>query len=485
MFKRGMMRKFLLLIAVFLIGCTASFAAKIPVEVRNYIQEKIPQADIRFDGVIIFPDNTVYLPLYPSLFSDIKSLKIKETYPANQELKQEPDIVIFNNDFVLMKVLTDGEGHRTILHQTNPPLQVRTGLLPQDMLVPSGLIIPENIKGIIGNLKIDTKAEDVIKVENKDSFEEFLSQAEPASQQALINQLKNKVLYVSTNYSKNIQVVEPAKAVPSYSLAQKSIPIDIKAVNNGKFLLVTSYDRPFVDVVSVADARFIKQVNLSSNPEQILLDEANKRAYITSPTASTIFVLDLNTMSLIQKIKINGYCEKLLLRDDKLFYVDKLKNEIWAIELKKDYELKDIGKFPNVSALEFSKNKLYISSRTKSRVAIIDYSTFGLVNEFTTVNKPLSMLLYNDTLYVLGAQNNVIQKIDTSSDTVCGNIELGTGGFSSGFHRIEGTNLAVVTDLKQNSYSIIDLSKGKLLKTYLLNVPIKDVVITEKVNLFD
>ena len=101
------------------------------------------------------------------------------------------------------------------------------------------------------------------------------------------------------------------------------------------------------------------------------------------------------------------------------------------------------------------------------------------------MNKPLSMLLYNDTLYVLGAQNNVIQKIDTSSDTVCGNIELGTGGFSSGFHRIEGTNLAVVTDLKQNSYSIIDLSKGKLLKTYLLNVPIKDVVITEKVNLFD
>lgn len=479
------LRKFLLLISILLIGCTSVFAAKIPSDVRNYIQDKIPQADIRFDGVIIFPDNTIYLPLYPSLFSDIKKLQIKETFPANQELKQEPDIVIFNNDFVLLKVLTDGEGHRTVLHQQNPPLQVRTGLLPQDMLVPSGLIVPENIKGIIGNLKIDTKAEDIIKVENKDSFEEFLSQGEPTSQQSLINQLKNKILYVTTNYSKNIQVVEPAKAVPSYSLAQKSIPIDIKAVNNGKFLLVTSYDRPFIDIVSVADARFIKQVNLSSNPEQILLDEANKKAYITSPTASTIFVLDLNTMSLVQKIKINGYCEKLLLSDGKLFYVDKLKNEIWAIELNKDYELKDIGRFPNVSALAFSKNKLYISSRTKSRIAIIDYSTFGLVNEFTTVNKPLSMLLFNDYIYVLGAQNNVIQRIDTHSDTVCGNIELGTDGFSSGFHQIDNTNLAVVTDLKQNSYSIIDLTKGKLLKTYLLNVPIKDVIITEKVNLFD
>ena len=265
------MRKLLLILGVLLIGCTNVFAAKIPTEVKDYIMSKIPQTDIRFDGVIILPDNTVYLPLYPSLFSDIKTLKIKETYPANQDLKQEPDVVIFNNDFVLLKVLTDGEGHRTVLHMVNPPLQVRTGLLPQDMLVPSGLIIPENIKGIIGNLKIDTKNEDVIKVENKDSYEDFLSETEPEIAQTLISQLKDKVLFVTTNYSKNIQVVEPAKAVPSYSLAQKSIPIDIKPVNNGKFLLVTTYDRPFLDIISIADSRFIKQINLSSNPEEIFI----------------------------------------------------------------------------------------------------------------------------------------------------------------------------------------------------------------------
>ena len=479
------MRKFLLLLGALIIGSASVQAAKIPSEVQAYIQDKIPQTDIRFDGVIILPTNTIYLPLYPSLFSDIKDLKIKQTFPANKELKQEPDIVIFNNDFVLLKVLSDGEGHRTVLHQANPPLQVRTGLLPQDMLVPSGLIIPENIKGIIGNLKIDTKAEDLIRVENKDSFEEFLAETEPATQQTLIQQLKNKILYVTTNYSKNIQVIEPAKAVPSYSLAQKSIPIDVKPTHNGKFLLVTSYDRPFVDIVSVADTRFIKQVNLSSNPEEILIDEANDKAYITSPSSSTIFVMDLKSMTLIQKIKVNGYCEKLLLADDKLFYVDKLKNEIWAIELKKQYELKDIGHFPNVSAIAFAKNKLYLTSRTKSRIAIVDYSTLGLISEFTTVSKPVSMLMHNSILYVLGAQSNTIQKIDTDNDNVIGNIELGTEGFSSGFHKIDDTNLGVVTDLKQNYYSIIDLAKGKLLKTYSINVPIKDVIITNKVELFD
>ena len=59
------MRKFLLILGILLIGASSAFAAKIPDEVKSYILEKIPQADIRFDGVIIFPDNTIYLPLYP------------------------------------------------------------------------------------------------------------------------------------------------------------------------------------------------------------------------------------------------------------------------------------------------------------------------------------------------------------------------------------------------------------------------------------
>ena len=65
------MRKFLLMLAVLLICSTSVFAAKIPDEVRTYLKEEIPQTDIRFDGVIILPDNTIYLPLYPALFSQL------------------------------------------------------------------------------------------------------------------------------------------------------------------------------------------------------------------------------------------------------------------------------------------------------------------------------------------------------------------------------------------------------------------------------
>lgn len=473
------------MLGVLIISCTSVLAAKIPTEVKDYIENTVPGTDIRFDGVIILPDNTVYLPLYPSLFSDISKLEVKESFPANKELNQKPDIIIFNNDFVLMKVLTDRNGNKTVLHLAAPPLQVRTGLLPQDMLVPSGLVLPENIKGVIGNLKIDTKSEDIIKLNTKESYEEFLADNEPINNPAMIQQLKNKTLFVTTNYSKNIQVLDPEQTSPKYSLAQKSIPIDIEPIKDGKFVLVTSYERPFVDVISVADSRFIKQINLSSFPDEILIDEANNRAYVTSPVASTIYVIDLNSMSLVQKIRVNGYCEKLILSEEKLFYVDKLKNDIWAIELSNDYTLKNIGKFPNVSSLAYVNGQLFLASRTKSRIAVVDYSTLGLVAEFTTVSKPIAMKVYNSDLYVLGAQNNQLQRIDTNARKVLHTIDLGPEGFSVGFNKIDGTSLAIITDVKFNKYSVIDLANGNLLNTYSLNVPINDIKIANKVRLFD
>lgn len=479
------MRKFLLLFMFLYFSCIASNAAKIPDDVKAYIEKTVPGTDIRFDGVIILPDNTIYLPLYPSLFTDINKLSIKQSLPEGKGLAQKADVIIFNNDFVMLKVFTDGKGHKTVLHMHNPPLQVRTGLLPQDMLVPSGLVLPENIKGIVGNLKIDIKNEDIIKQTSKESYEEFLADSEDITNPAVIPQFRNKTLFVTTNYSKNIQVLEPAGISPQYSLAQKSIPIDVKAVNKGKFLLVTSYERPFIDVISVADSRFIKQINLGSFPDEIVLDEENDRAYVTSPSASMIYVVDLKTMSLVQKIRINGYCENLILAEGKMFYTDKLKNDIWAIEPENEYTLKNIGKFPNVSSIAFINNQLFIASRTKSRIAVVDYSTLGLIAEFTTVNKPVKMLVWNDYLYILGAQNNRLQRINLNNGKEIDTVDLDTEGFSTGFKSIDGTDLAIVIDVKQNKYTVVDLARAKVIKTYATTVPIKDVIIADKVKLFN
>ena len=84
-----------------------------------------------------------------------------------------------------------------------------------------------------------------------------------------------------------------------------------------------------------------------------------------------------NLNQLKKQLKINGFCEKFTLSQDgtKMFYVDRNKNDIWAIELDNNYKLNNIGRFPNISKITYANGKIYIISRTKNRLAIVDYET--------------------------------------------------------------------------------------------------------------
>lgn len=472
------MQRILIVLILFLATAGYTCAAQLPINVKAVVSKEFPETNFRFDGVIILPDNTIYLPVIPARIINPETIEIKETIPLGKTLSQKPDVIIFNNDYVLLKVIETPDGQKSIAKLQNPPHQIKSGLLPQNMLVPRGLVIPENIKGIIGNLEIATVHDPTLKVimpvnKNPNSVVNSL---------AAIPQLKNKTIYATTTFTKNIQVVNPSKQTPEYALSQDNIPISMKGYD-GKFLLVSSYNKKTVDVISLADEQIIKQINLATQPDEIIVDSKNKIAYIASPADASIYVLNLETMTLKRQLKLNGMCEKLTLSEDgsKLFYVDKKSNEIWVIELDNGYLLREIGRFPNTSRIAYANNKIYITSRTKNRLAIIDYETIGLVGETDITEKPIDMLVFNDKLYVLGAINNEICVIDTTSDQLTDIIKLGTNGFSTKIFRIDDTNLAIVTDTKAKKYSMIDLGAKKVIKTNSVEIPINSIVVVDKV----
>lgn len=466
------------LIFIFLLSVPV-FAVCIPDNVQQYISKNFPKTDFRFDGVIILPDNTVYLPLLPAKIITPEDISIKQTYPANQKMSDKPNVVIFNNDFALLKVLTDKNGNKTIYSMANPPIEIRTGLFPQDMLVPKGLVIPENLKSIIGDLQI--QIDNNVKIENSKPVVTALS-GSTLRTLVQIPALKNKNFYVSSPYSKNIQVLNLGAKTPEYSLKQNSVPISIKTFDD-KFLLVTAFEKPSVDVISLADDGIIKQIYTKTQPDEILIDKNKKIAYISSPIDSSIYVVNLETMTLSKQIKIMGMCEKLTLSDDgsKLFYYDKKTRDIWAIELDNNYLLKEIGKFPNVSKILFQNGKIYVTSRTENCIAIIDYETVILIDEIEICEKPIDMLAFHDRIYILGAQDNSIQIIDSKTDKLTNSIFLNTNGFSTKLSHIEGTNIALVTDTKASLYTVFDLGTNKVIKTIPIDIPANNIEVAEKV----
>lgn len=467
------MKKILLAICLGILTCTSAFGAQVPESVQNFINKDFPNTNFRFDGAIILPDNTMYLPVFPAKTQNLTDLSIKTTYPVNTTMKQKPDMIILNNNYVLLKVLNTN-GKKTVINLTAPPEELQTGLLPQDILLPKGLVIPESLKGIIGNIDVTVAQDTGLRINNtRNKGKKLTTPVEP---------LNGKTFYISTGSNKNIQVIQTNTKNPEYSLAQDHIINDMKAYNN-EFLLVTYFDSKTMNVISLMDEKVIKQVNFEINPEQIIIDKDKKIAYITSGSNSSIYILSLETMTLKKQLKINGMCEKFTLSEDgtKLFYVDRNTNDIWAIELDNDFLLRNIGSFPNVSKIAYANNKIYIISRTKNRLAIVDYETLGFLSELEVCEKPVDLYAHNNELFILGAQDNIIEVLDTQEDIITDKLFLNTNAFATKITPIDNSNLIMITNAMSGLYSVVDTETKDVIKTSPLDVPVRTIVVTNKV----
>ncbi len=470
------MRKFLIGLGIVLSTTLSVNATQLPDNVQDFIKTSFPETNFRFDGVVILPDNTVYIPLIPPQFGENNEVSIKSTIPSGQTLAQKPDAVILNNNYVLLKLLNDNKGKTTVVNLPVPPIEIRTALLPQDLLVPKNFRVPANLKSIIGNLNITTTHETGLVIPVTQSKE-----SAAVNSLALTPQLKDKMFYITTNLSRNIQVISPERNSASYALFQENIPNTIKSYQD--FLLVTSYDKKSMDIISLADEKVIKEITFKTQPEEIVIDELNKIAYISSGEDASIYVVDLNTMTIKKQLRLNGMCEKIILSDDgtKLFYNDKQTREIWAIELNNHYLLKEIGRFPNVSKIKYTNGKIYITSRTKNKLAIIDYETMGLMSESTISEKPVDMFVYGNNLYVLGAANKTIDVIDTTLDKITDTIILDGNEFPTKITPIGNSGIVLVTDAKAGHYAVVDLEKKSVIQTNQLDAPVSSIVVMKKV----
>ncbi len=450
---------------------SAGFCAQVPKNVQNFVNETFPNTDFRFDGAIILPDKTMYLPVFPSKPDVVENLAIKSTYPLKTTLKQKPDMLILNNGYVLLKVLNIN-GKKTVINPSDVPNELQSGLLPQDILLPKGLVIPESLKGIIGDIDVTIAQDTGLRINNTKK----VKKTNP------IEQLYGKTFYISTGANRNIQVINSDNRTADHALAQNFVINDMKSYD-GKFLLVTYFDSHIMNIISLMDEKIIKQVNFDNIPEQIIVDSKNKTAYISSGGSTSIYVFSLETMTLKRQLKINGMCEKLTLSKDgdKIFYVDRNTNTIWALELDNNYKLKEIGGFPNISEIAYSNGKIYVISRTKNRLAVVDYQTLNLETELEVSEKPVNLYVSGDDLYILCAKDNIVEILNTKDNVITDKLFLDTDSFATNITQIGTTPLIMITNARQGLYSVIDTESKDIIKTSPLDVPVRTIVVIDTV----
>ena len=88
-----------------------AMASRLPDDFWNYLKKQFPNSTQRFDSLIVLADGTTYIPLYPAQTTEEKTINVEYTYPAGKSLASKPEVVIFNNNYVLLKLLKDKNGN--------------------------------------------------------------------------------------------------------------------------------------------------------------------------------------------------------------------------------------------------------------------------------------------------------------------------------------------------------------------------------------
>ena len=533
------------LIIVFLSVMQAQ-ATQYPRNMRTYLLEQKRVPSIRYDGIVVYNQDTMYIPVIPAHPLEVDAVKIVKTIPANQTIDKLPDLIVFNNNYSLIKVTRINENTLGAKTLNDLPEVVKTGLLPQDMMVPRGLTLPDNYAGILGDVSIplvgSAKSPTFISGRKAAPLPTGKRTVTDNRNYTIPADLKNKLYFVNNFQTEYLEVFSSTVSEPLYSLKTSGVMKDVKPVLGGKFLLVATANKKNLDVIDVEKEYISKQIDLTALPSEIAVDEERGKAYVASLKDESLFVIDLDTMTMKEKIQLVGAPQRLSISQDgtKIAYIDVKSSNIYIMDLLDEYSNKLITNFPNTSKLILGNNVLYLIARTEPKLRIVQFDLFqdnkttkswkekkrdkirrdekrrenaddatdDLYTSFASIDESYeeeAELLDDLFMYATSTNdieigtkpvdmyvnNGIIYVLCAGNNTVYSyNITSGElksdklpmDGFSRAFTPVPNSNLAIITNMADLKYVVYDLNKEKSVQTLPISEYINSITVLEREN---
>ena len=469
------LKKIIVLVLVYILSMSASYATKLPEPIEKYIKKEVPNTRVRFDGLITTPNGTNYLPVFPAATNRAATAVVKETYPANKKFSQYPDVILFENNFALLKLIKNKQGRLTVTASKNIPPVIKAGVLPQDLLVPPGMILPDDMKIVLGNLKIPLISSPVNNFFQQDS----ISKSKPVYKKITpLPELKNKTLLITTLESSSVNVVPTDSAEPKFVLKLNGLPRFVEPVSNDNYIMVATSGKTFIDVADINQSVLAKKIDISAIPSEIVLTKDRGTAYVSASNEEAIFVIDIHSMALLEKIKITGIPKHMYLDEESrlIGYIDKTSGNVYTLTTAMPYINKRIAKVGNVSKLLVSDNKVYLLSRTENKLSVYDVELQEMIFDIDTVVKPIDMMQFGRKLYILSGTNK-LQIFNMDDFTMEIAITIADKGFTKDLVKVPDSNLVLITDIAGNNYYVFDVTKNRVVQTVPTALNINDLKI--------
>ncbi len=479
------MKKIVLFLLFFIFSSSVSFASKLPNDVWKFVKNNLPSAQQRFDSVITLSNDVMYIPLTPPSLTEVETIKIDYTYPNNKTLKDLPEVVLLNNGYSLLKVVKDKEGNYSLTKQDELPIKVRLGLMPQDMLTPVGLKMPDSLKLTLGDLLIPSKEETTLtlKKEEKEKInnpyspaikrDEFILSAELKDKKALINSKNSKFLAVYDNTSKN----------PLYELKLSSMPLKIVTSEKSQVALVLYWTAKKLEIIDLKDERIVKEIPIDASASDVVLDKQENFAYVASQGAKAIYIIDLSAMELKKVIKLDqkpskiAYCDV----DKSISFYDEYSSKVYNVtQSGLEYIVQPVGEAQNVSLILSDVANIYAISRTKAELYIYDKTQAKFLSSIMLDKKPVDAIRVKTKIYILCSQNGFLDVYDTTENKLVSREQIAKEGFYSKITLIPDKKSIMISGINTKDYILYDLETMKVTSTQESYVDVSNIIFTDK-----
>ena len=472
-------------LGAFLIFSPVAFGSKLPNDVWGFVSNQLPNVQQRFDSVLTLSDDIMYIPLYPPSAISVNEIKIEYTYPENKTIKDLPEVILLNNGYSFLKVFKDEKGNYTLTKKDDLPIKVRLGLMPQDMLTPAGLKMPESLKLTLGDLLIPSKEENTLAFKETETQKQNNPYSPVVKRNEFIPSVdfKDKKTFINPRNSKFLEVYDGTSKTPLYELKLTSMPLKIVTSEASKVALVLYWSGKKAEIIDLKDERIIQTIELNANATDVTLDKKNNIAYVSSQNANSIYKINLNSMQLDRVIKLDQkpakltYCEK----DDSIAFYDEYLSKIFKMTQNADsYVVQSLGDVNNITKIMADENCIYAISRIENKLYIFDKKEAKLTNTVDLDIKPTDALLYQNKIFVLCSKEGYIDVYDILENKIISREKIAQEGFYSNMTLIPGENSILITGINSKTYLVYSLDKMKMARSQESYVDVANIIILNK-----
>ena len=225
--------------------------------------------------------------------------------------------------------------------------------------------------------------------------------------------------------------------VATHKLTKKisvgSDPEEFDLSRDGTQLYVSNEDVKTASSVNLANGKVEHIVSLSQEPEGVALSPDGKRLWVTCETGGDVFVIDTTTFKVVGSIKVGARPRSVaFLQDGKLAVVpSESAGNLYVIDTAQIKLVKTValpkGSRPMRVRVTPDGKKLYASTGRGSSVAVLDATSFALLDNITVGKRPWGMALSPDGkfLFTANGPSNDVSVVDLTTNKEVTRVKAG------------------------------------------------------------